>query len=300
MILILESMIETASSPLNPQLFASKLLQWVIKGFPALGDRAGMGLGALTHQVVSHKAFLERPFEAALAAWEKSGRKNAANGALMRTSVTGVWDYFSPFAVQTNTSLMCRVTHMDPRCLASCLLVTSLISSMLRGDSGAETDLSDPALMDAFIARHVEATVALVPALVEQQHEAAFRAHAARAPKDDVAHWELDDPSAIGYTLKCMASGLYGLRSAGRGESFESAITKLAREGGDADTNGAVCGAMLGARLGYARLPAEWLRALPNKGWLDAKLAVFVPLLLQRAQQAKHAATAGAAAAPTK
>jgi ADP-ribosylglycohydrolase len=295
MILILESMLETDSSPLNPNLFAEKLLRWVIKGFPELGDRAGMGLGALTHQVVSNKSFTAHPFEAAQAAWQKSGCQNAANGALMRTSVVGLWDFFSPDAVKENTTRMCHVTHADPRCLASCLLVTSLISALLRGeDRDAGIDLNDPAQMDTFIAKHVDATVAAVPALVERGHEAAFRAHVARPPNNDVAHLELGDPSGIGYTLKCMASGLYGFRSQ---ESFEQTITRLAREGGDADTNGAVCGALHGVRLGYSRLPPAWLRALPNKAWLDQKLAKFVPRVLERAQQAKHAATAGAAAA---
>lgn len=299
MILILECMIEEPGAlghPVNPQLFASKLLRWVIKGFPELGDHAGMGLGALTHQVVSNKVFTERPFEAAQAAWERSGRKNAANGGVMRTSVAGVWEFFSPRAVQRNTKLMCQVTHADPRCLASCMLVTSLISALLRGDDDARDGaLTTEAQVDAFIARHAEEAIAAVPQLAAEGHEATFRAHVARVAGNDIAKLELDDPSAIGYTLKCMASGLWGLRAVCAGESFASSITRLAREGGDADTNGAVCGALMGARLGYARLPADWMRALPNKGWLDAKLARFVPLVLERAQQANDAKSAGAA-----
>ena len=42
---------------------------------------------------------------------------------------------------------------------------------------------------------------------------------------------------AIRYTYKCMAAGLYGLRSQ---QSFERTITELVEQGGDADTNGAV------------------------------------------------------------
>jgi len=60
MILILESILETYAGANalatdlhpDPQLFAHKLAAWVDHGFPMLGDRGGMGLGALTKSVV--------------------------------------------------------------------------------------------------------------------------------------------------------------------------------------------------------------------------------------------------------
>jgi len=79
----------------------------------------------------------------------------------------------------------------------------------------------------------------------------------------------LDDERTIGYTYKCLASGFYGLRST---RSFPETLNDLIRCGGDADTNGAVCGTMYGARHGYHSLPVEWLRAMPYKKWLDKKI----------------------------
>jgi ADP-ribosylglycohydrolase len=38
---------------------------------------------------------------------------------------------------------------------------------------------------------------------------------------------------------------------------FEELIVNLIMEGGDADTNAAVAGALLGAYLGYANLPSH-------------------------------------------
>ena len=81
--------------------------------------------------------------------------------------------------------------------------------------------------------------------------------------------FQLDDELTIGYTYKCLASGFYGLRSTA---SFEKTLDALIRYGGDADTNGAVCGTMYGARYGYKRLPQQWLRAMPYKKWLDKKI----------------------------
>jgi hypothetical protein len=54
-------------------------------------------------------------------------------------------------------------------------------------------------------------------------------------------------------------------------ELFESLITNLIMEGGDADTNGAVAGALLGAWLGYSRFPAHWAEGLAHKEWLAHK-----------------------------
>jgi ADP-ribosyl-[dinitrogen reductase] hydrolase len=39
--------------------------------------------------------------------------------------------------------------------------------------------------------------------------------------------------------------------------------------GGDADTNGAVTGALLGARLGAAAIPARWLDVLERRAEIE-------------------------------
>ena len=43
-------------------------------------------------------------------------------------------------------------------------------------------------------------------------------------------------------------------------------------QGGDADTNGAVAGALLGCKLGASALPATWLNELKYKDWLDGHI----------------------------
>ncbi len=45
-------------------------------------------------------------------------------------------------------------------------------------------------------------------------------------------------------------------------EDFRSGVERVVRLAGDADTNGAVAGALLGAHFGVSAIPTSWLEAL--------------------------------------
>lgn len=53
-----------------------------------------------------------------------------------------------------------------------------------------------------------------------------------------------------------------------KADFFMQVITELTLEAGDADTNCAVAGALLGGRLGMKGLPSEWLTGLRNREFL--------------------------------
>jgi ADP-ribosylglycohydrolase len=88
---------------------------------------------------------------------------------------------------------------------------------------------------------------------------------------------ELTEHKRIGYTYKCLGAGFWALREGegglqlpgrGAGGRFRAALEAVMFAGGDADTNGAVAGALLGCRLGVHRLPHTWM-AFKHKAWLD-------------------------------
>ena len=76
---------------------------------------------------------------------------------------------------------------------------------------------------------------------------------------------ELGTGFAIGYTFKCLGAGFWALRQT----DFREALEAIVLEAGDADTNGAVAGALLGCKLGYEGLPRQWLSELRYKKWFD-------------------------------
>ena len=91
-----------------------------------------------------------------------------------------------------------------------------------------------------------------------------------------LSHLELSEPQSIGYTLKCLGAGFYGLRKGGA--DFRGTICDVVMEAGDADTNGAVCGALLGCAVGFSALPEDLL-AFPHREWLDSQVERFLQVI---------------------
>lgn len=97
----------------------------------------------------------------------------------------------------------------------------------------------------------------------------------------------LDEKASIGYTFKCLGSALFcysrqKIDDMNDGEFFMRVITELTLEAGDADTNAAVAGALLGSRLGYKGLPSVWLMELRNREFLIKICDELVELVVKQ------------------
>mmetsp|Transcript_57763 Transcript_57763/g.153996 ORF Transcript_57763/g.153996 Transcript_57763/m.153996 type:complete len:277 (-) Transcript_57763:480-1310(-) len=249
-VLLLQSLLATGGRA-EPQDFARRLLTWREKGFPQLGDESGAGLGQATKAVLNDPKFLESPHEVAVA--HTSHRPT--NGGVMRTAAAGLPSFWDDEAVVSTSKSMCQTTHADPRCVASCVAVSLCVARLLRGDdlvSGTEC------VVDAALQRSQEVL------RIAGVDPAELLSH---ARSRDLPALSLDEPRTIGYTYKCLGSGFWALRST---TGFQDTLNKLIPCGGDADTNGAVAGALLGCRLGYSALPADWVAAMPYSSWLEA------------------------------
>jgi len=246
--------------------FAKRLYYWVNHGFAELGDVSGMGLGMTVSRVVRDPNFTNNPHKIALSVWEDSGKFLAANGATMRTSILGIPEFHIIDKVVENTVKISKVTHADPRCLASSVAVTVAIAKMLQGILNSK--------------QIIEESIQIAIKQFDQTNADQITEFQQHANANSLAELRLDDNNKIGYTLKCFGSAYYCLRN---GTDFRQSITDLVMEGGDADTNGAVAGALLGCKLGYKNLPPSWLNNLVNKSFLDAKvIKLFELLCLER------------------
>lgn len=238
---------------------ACEFYQWASEGHP--------GIGFSTHQVlfskyVANREFFQENFEenyylAAQQYWEDSGRKMAPNGGVMRTSILGIWEYPWRDRVKSNAAKVCQITHYDPRCVGSSVAVSLAISELLKGElelediiTGIQTEVAEyhPELLDYF----------------------------QRANQPDFAQLKLGEPQAMGYTLKTMSAGFWALKYA---TSYQDGILKIVQAGGDADTNAAVAGALLGAKFGVQSIPQCWLNELAYKQQLETRIEQLLYLV---------------------
>lgn len=175
---------------------ASKLVDWKKQG--------GMGIGSHTNRVLSIGDYIEKPYRVSKFVWEMSRKRTASNGAIMRTSILGAWNYTNWDVVKSNTENVCRLTHYDPRCVGSCVIITYLVHCLFNGNQNISK------------AESVEIALEYDASIVEY---------------------------------------------------FEG-ISKVILEGGDADTNAAVVGGLLGLKFGYNNIPPLLIDGLIHKDYL--------------------------------
>jgi ADP-ribosylglycohydrolase len=217
---------------------AQRIFNWAKNG--------GMGLGQTVGHVLNQENFLLAPQDAARKVWEDAGRDLAANGAVMRTSVLGLWQLENNLAVCQNAEVVCKITHFDPRCVASCVAVSLAVSHLVRGQSNIGQLIEE-------IMPHVEKIDNRILNCFELTQSKSI---AALQLDEGLNPGEVD---RIGYTLKATAAGFWSLRNC---HSFESGIRTVIEEGGDADSNAAVAGSLLGAHWGYKSIANQLIEDL--------------------------------------
>ncbi|KAK3101241.1 hypothetical protein FSP39_002045, partial [Pinctada imbricata] len=292
MILILQSILRHKGEVLyalfqvNPVDFAKHLMDWTENGFPELGDECGYGASTQIKSVVSHHQFSEKPCKAAEIVWRDSSSKLADNSAVARTSVIGVHHYNALGKVIKNAIDICVTTHADPRCQASCvdLLIfhyrcqascVDLLIFHYRCQASCVAVSTAVSLMLQRNLRHLKKNEHYdVEALVEECYTYASRLLPTYAEVKELKYYmypnslkdlHLDEPGRSNFTYKALGAGFWALRQ----KNFRQSIQDIVLEGGDADANCAVAGALLGCKLGVESIPRTWIEPLLHRFWLD-------------------------------
>ncbi len=207
----------------------------IARNFKEWADGEPMGIGENTYKVLSFADYVEKPFEVSKMVWKMSNKQSAANGGLMRTSIVGLF----PKAVEECAAKICRLTHYDPRCVSSCVIVSQLIHSLVYDES----PINYYQIVD--IGRKYDRRI-------EEYIDMAIN-------NDNIETLDLQNWDSVGYTLKTLAAGLWAYWHA---QSFEDGLLTVVRAGGDADTNAAVACAILGAKFGFNTIPSEYVDGL--------------------------------------
>lgn len=212
----------------------------IARHFKMWADSDPMGIGDNTYKVLRIGDYVEKPLEVSNYIWKMSHNQSAANGGLMRTSVVGLF----PKAVKTCAESICKLTHYDPRCVGSCVIVSELIHSLVYED----TILRYNDMME--LAESYDDRIADFVYLAQQESSID----------------KLMDDDHMGYTLVTLSVALWAYWHA---KSFGEGLLKVVNAGGDADTNAAVACAILGAKFGFSSIPQEYVEGLIYKDQLD-------------------------------
>ncbi len=196
---------------------------------------------------------------AGIATWTASGRRAAGNGSLMRTAPIGVaYAQRGLDALVTAAIDDSLITHADPRCALACAAFDAAIAAAITtGDPAAMLPAAERGLQRGVEdlrgrwsqpedLEHVERAAVDIAADLAVAHEAT-------PGVDREAHHLYRSGGFVRVALRLAVWHL------AQTASWRDALVDVASRGGDADTNAAIVGALLGARDGAAAIPASWI-----------------------------------------
>ena len=219
--------------------FTARLISWSLLN--------GRGMGGTTRQSINQLKDKVPPPVAAYAVYRAKG-ENAPNGGIMRCAPVAIARRRHPELLVRDTADTCAVSHYAPASQWSCVVVNAVIAVLLGGGV--------PDLQKLLAAARADGCPDLVGVAREAGVPSSLLENAMRgrsSPGD--AKWMRGNRGPKGHTVLTMQAGLWAATTP---LNFEEALVELVNSGGDTDTNGALAGAVLGARYGAAAIPLRW------------------------------------------
>ena len=215
--------------------FAARLRWWLLSAPPGVG-------GATARGVV--KLWLGFPPS-------RSGVRSAGNGPAMRAALIGVLCGDDHERLASLTRASTALTHTDDRAYDGALLV-ACAAACARAVRG-RTPLEALAELRARHARARSGEAGSLTGVVDAMRDALVRG----MDVGDYARSLGCGDGVTGFVMHTVPVAIYAwLVHSG---DFRRAITEVVRCGGDTDSVAAITGAIVGASLGPAAIPATWL-----------------------------------------
>ena len=212
--------------------------------------------------------YLNDPIKASEMVWNHYAKqvdgkiiKPSSNGCVMRTSVGSIPYFWNEEKVIDNCKKWGMITHYDPKCRSAVVITVLILSKLLQGRNDIEN-------------------------IIE---ESIKRAEKELDDEDDIKdmhtyvyaqQWtDLQLSKNQGYCFKPIGCAILSLKHAielkkkgiEKKQIFSECLDNIVHQAGDADTNGCVTGALLGAYLKDICIPDEWLQ-LKHLNWLKERI----------------------------
>lgn len=192
-------------------------------------------IGSTTSQALSAAAQASEGRVAA-AARKAANTYSKANGALMRCAPIGLWAR-DPIEAAEAAREDAQLTHPNPMCqAASAAFVAAIATAMGGGEAAAMLDAAQAEIRQTGL---------------EELRRALELARQGVAP-ESFMHQQ-------GFVLIAFQNAF---RHLALGTPLAEAVIETVAQGGDTDTNAAICGALLGAAQGVVAIPSRWRMAI--------------------------------------
>ncbi len=252
----------------------------------SLVDRYREGFGFELREVLEQLGNDPENWESiSLKHWYHSGGTFAGNGGLSRCVPIALTRTGDLQSLVTDTTRAMRLTHYDPRCVEAAIVVNFLILQCLYGQF------------------HGDATIELAGGFLESlRREDLHRNTILRFDPTKFSAVSMDtplrsfpeDPFAVSDALKqvtslhhdelnvsqnAVSSMTCAVWALHRAKNFAQGVSTIVTRGGECDKNGALTGALLGARFGLSGIPKHWLAPLHDRARLVTLTEQILPLI---------------------
>lgn len=229
---------------LDPDDISAHFLDWYKHRPPDIGIHTSNVLHSISHG---------EHWQTAAEKVQKHYPDSAGNGSVMRCWPVAVMCWKDEEILDSWSRKQSQVTHAHEECIAGCAFVNSMIAQLVAGVT--------PQNAFDYACKHVRMPESLLQVI-------RLAPHRKRA--------ELRNTGWVRHTIE---SAMWGLLNT---NSFEEALVKVINLGADADTAGAVVGALAGAAYGLDAIPNSWKEMLqgewPLKSHTIWRLADFTAL----------------------
>lgn len=224
--------------------FAKNLLAWYRNGFPQFGKK-GCGIGDQIRWALNDERYGSEPLTVTKGIWEEQEYEIRENGALMRTGIIGCL-FNSNDQIAEIATHFTLVTHYDPCCVTVSIFQSLLVRALLDRKTSNVLKIIKTVLENT--KKYVSTdSHCYLSSLLEPVINGDY----------DPQNIEIDHPYYRG-TIDCsLPIAVWGLLQV-TNKSYTSIINVIAKFGGDADTNCAICGILLGSFFGAGDLPSDY------------------------------------------
>ncbi|MBN1878342.1 MAG: ADP-ribosylglycohydrolase family protein [Anaerolineae bacterium] len=235
--------------PLDPADLAQRFAMWLNAGPPDVGIHIA---------TVLRRIAAGEPWETAVTTVQRQHPESAGNGSIMRCWPVALAWWNSLDHLLADSILQSRVTHPHPECNTGSAFVNAAIYHLTRG---------------------IPPMQAIPQAITDADLPDPLRTVIETAPTQTRVH--LRNTGWVRHTLE---SAIWGLLTT---DTFEDAVVTVVNLGQDADTAGAVVGALAGATYGLTNIPQRWRDILTGeyplgsgKYWHEADLIILADRLI--------------------